>query len=404
MSTPNSSDPSGFLNPNASGHPQTGSRLNNNPQLPSVVKIVGTAREDLNGLLGFCTAYNRERDRYMVRMAKIDPSSPNATVMALKPANLAKGSAIEGYKARFWAIVSDPAVRSKLTEYYNLANQKCHPYKAEHVAGGGAFVLLVVVYLLGFTRTLMILSATVLIGCLLVEDVLVHRKPWREVARNLPYRSKTFLEDQFPFVRGKISETVAAGIVGLLLAFTVQSVFLTSSSRAAAAPPPLVPPVGGNSAYHPTGPGNAAAPLPPGQRSLSLHKEILEEFYELGFRDSLDGKDRGHSFSSELQKILDAETDDEDLEPIPEIRYTPTPLTSGPPPPSTKSFASRLVNVRTAGSIFYLYRMAMQVGVDPATGIFSVGQLAANFQHRMPSWQKAMVAVSCFGLFSNLFL
>ena len=217
-------DPSGFLKLDSSGRP---AHLNGN-ESPTVVKIIGTARDDLNGLLGFCTAYNRDRERYMVTMASVDVStSPNATVMALKPDNLTKASTIETYKAQFQALRTDPRVRQRLTEYYNWAGKYCHPYKVEHAAAALAIFLVLLMYFFGFTKTVMLVSAVVMVFCILVEDVIRTRKPWREVVRNFPSRSKSVIERQFPFLRGKLSENVAAGLVGVLIAFTVQSVFFT---------------------------------------------------------------------------------------------------------------------------------------------------------------------------------
>jgi len=247
------------------------------------------------------------------------------------------------------------------------------------------------VYFLGFTKFLMLSSALILVGVIVVEDVLVLRKPWREVVSNVPSRSKAMIEQQFPFLRGKLTEPIAAGLVGLLLAFTVQSVVFTGNGRAAS-------------------PGAGATNLPPSHRPLSAltvhHRHKLEELYHLGFQDSLEGNERGHSLAKKLGELLEPEDPprvyDEDLEDLPPIRYSASPLTAPPPPP--KSFASRLLNMRTAGSIFYLYRMAMQIGVDVSTGIFSPAQLVANFQHNLPAWQKGMIAFSCYNLFSNLFL
>jgi len=383
-------DPSGFLKLDSSGRP---AHLNGS-EAPIVVKIIGTARDDLNGLLGFCTAYNRDRQRYMVTMASVDVStSPNATVMALKPDNLTKASTLETYKAQFQALRTDPRVKQRLTEYYNWAGKYCHPFKVEHAAAALSVIVVLLIYFFGFTKTVMLVSAIVMIFCILMEDVIRTRKPWREVVRNFPSRSKAVIERQFPFLRGKLSENLAVGLVGLLLAFTVQSVFFTSAGSKGvatnyASPPPQIP-----------------------QRSLvsisqQQHRERLEEIYHLGFQDSLDGKDRGHSLASKLDELLAAtaasSSPEEDLEPIPEIPYSATPLTRPPPPP--KTFASRLLSMRTMGSIFYLYRMAMQIGIDPSTGIFSTAQLAANIQHNLPTWQKGMLAFSVYNLFSNLFL
>ena len=386
-------DPSGFLKLNPVGRPaHTEGR-----EAPTVVKIVGTARDDLNGLLGFCTAYNRERQRYMVTMASVDRSTaPNATVMALKPDNLTKASTLETYKAQFQSLRTDPRVKHRLKEYYDLVGKYCRPFKVEHVLGALSLLLVLLMYMFGFTKTVMLISAVVMVFCILVEDVIRTRKPWNEVVKNFPSRSKFFIETQFPFLRGKITEPIAAGIVGILLAFTVQSVFFTNGSKASAY----------SASSSSSSPHTSASRMPSmPQRSMvsiSQQKEQLEALYHLGFQDSLDGNTRGHSLSDKLDELLGSSTVvEEDLEPIPEIPYSSTPLTRPPPP---KTFGERLFSMRTVGSMFYLYRMATQIGVDPSTGIFSVGQLAANLQHNLPTWQKAMLVFSVYNLFSNLFL
>lgn len=393
--TPDPKDPSGFLHLDIAGRPAH----SNGREAPTVVKIVGTARDDLNGLLGFCTAYNRDRERYMVAMANVDvANAPNATVMALKAANLTKASTIETYKAQFQQLRTDPRIRQRLSEYYNYAGTKCRPFKVEHVAGLLIVFLVLLMYFFGFTKTIMLVSAVVMIFCILVEDVFRNRKPWREVARNFPSRSKMVIEKQFPFLKGKLSEPIAAGIVGLLLAFTVQAVFFTGISSGKGT-------TGGQ--FSGSSSPQAASRLPSLQRAGSVllpkHRERLEELYHLGFQDSVDGNDRGHSLATKIEELLESSStlEEEDLEPIPEIPYSDSHLTRPPPP---KTFSNRLLSMKTAGSIFYLYRTAMQVGIDPSSGIFSVAQLAANIQHSMPTWQKGMLAFTCYNLFSSLFL
>jgi len=367
-------------------------------EIPAVVKIVGTARDDLNGLLGFCTAYNRDRQRYMVRMASVDSANaPNATVMALKPANLEKASTIETYKAQFQQLRTDPRIRQRLSEYYEKARIRCRPYTLEQVAGFVALCLGLSFYALGFSRTVILLSASIMVGCILVEDVFRHRKPWREVVRNFPSRSKTVIEKQFPVLKGRLSEPVAAGLVGLLLALTFQSVFFTGGKARPGPSPSPSPPAAGMMASNPR----------PPSALTEHHRDRLEEIYNLGFQDSLDGKERGHSLADELERLLEPPAaaaahqqpmdDDDDLEDIPPIRYS-----AAPPPRPPPSFASRLFSFKTLGSVIFLYRTAMQIGVDPSTGIFSVAQLAANIQHNIPVWQKGMIAFSCYNLVSNL--
>mmetsp|Transcript_61 Transcript_61/g.107 ORF Transcript_61/g.107 Transcript_61/m.107 type:complete len:400 (+) Transcript_61:412-1611(+) len=398
MTTPNSNprDPSGFLNLDSSGRV-----ANPQKQGETVVKIVGTARDDLNGLLGFCTSYSQERQRYMVRMASVDTANPqnanttaNPTVMALKPANLAAASTLESYKAQFQQLQTNPAVRRRIAEYYSIAEAKCRPLhlKPEQAFGAALVLLFGTIYYVGFTRMLMLGACSILLGTLLAEDVLVRRKPWREVAQGLPARCNALLCQQFPTLRGRLTDAMAAGLVGLLVAFTIQSVFFAGSSTTSGKSRPVVPP-----------PHSSRVPSALSSRT-AVDREVLEEFYNLGFRDSLEGKERGHSFAGEMEQLLQATTSTSSGDDGDDLRYAqPPPLTMGPPPPMRKTFLQRLVSVKTAGSVFYLYRVAMQIGVDRSTGIFSLAQLAANIQHQMPPWQKGMLAFSCYNLLSGLF-
>ncbi|VEU40259.1 unnamed protein product [Pseudo-nitzschia multistriata] len=390
----NPRDPSGFLNTDEYGRPSESSA-------PTVVKIVGTARDDLNGLLGFCTAFNRDRERYMVRMASVDPgNSPNATVMALKPANLTKASGLETYRAMFQQLKTDPRVKRKLSEYYQQADTLCRGLplpagtKPEHAAGALLCVVVGLVYLLGLTRVIMLSACLVMVGCILADDVLRHRKPWRVVLQNLPSRSNAVLSRQFPFLRGRLSDPVAAGLVGLLVLWTLQSVLSRSP-----APAPRSGTTGGVGSR--SGRDLSAS-------YASVNRDVLEEFYNLGFKDSAEGRERGHSFAEEVEQLLGSSSsssnigDDGDIpysySETPHLPLTP-PSALGSPP---KTFFQKLVSMRTMGSLFYLYRMAMQIGVDHSTGIFSVAQLFSNIQHSMPPWQKGMLAFSCYNLVSNL--
>ena len=131
----NLKDPSGFLNLDEFGRSKSSSANNGGGDPPprTAVKIIGTARDDLNGLLGFCTSYNTERERYMIRMSKVVDASGNshttATIMALKPTNLQQASTIEKYQAHYQQLLTDPAIRQKVTYYYNtISNKYIPPY------------------------------------------------------------------------------------------------------------------------------------------------------------------------------------------------------------------------------------------------------------------------------------
>lgn len=397
----NRRDPAGFLHIDEFG------RSTNSSSTPTVVKVVGTSRDDLNGLLGFVTSYNQERERYMVKMAYVDVQTgtvaPQVTVMALKATNLQQASTFEHYKAQLYQITTDPAIRQKLRYYYESASTRVSPYgKLEYVLGGVLLGFLVLLYVVGFTGTVMLVSALLLVGMIVMEDV-KQKNSWKVMLAHFPARSKVVLEKQFPFVRGKLNETVSAGIVGVLLAFTIQAVFFARNKPSST----------------PTTPATAASPTPglppsslPGTTTTTtmprLERAHVEQYYELGYTDAIEGKERGASIQQELQRLLEEEAkqqeQDEALEPIPEIPYTTQPQQHTTPATTPKSWLSKVVNFRTMGSLFYFYRLGTQFGIDPSTGIFSLAQLAANLQHQTPAWQKGMMAFSLYNLISNIFL
>jgi len=390
----NRRDPAGLLNIDESGRPISQGQ----GETPTVVKIKGTARDDLNGLLGFCTSYNQDRERYMIRMACVDPAnSPNVTVMALKAQNIEKASTIESYRAQFQQLFTDPRIRQKLRYYYEVASKKVKPVKIEYVAGGVLTFLTLMFYFIGFTKSLMMISALLMIGLILQKDIQA-KSGWKTMGRNFPSRSKVVLEKQFPFLKGKLNDQIAAGIVGVLLALTIQSVFFASSSGS-----------GSNNSTGTTTMNNIPArPIslttsPPSASAIAMNREQLEKYYNIGFQDSVDGNDRGHSLSKELQRLLEEEAkqEDDDLEPISEIPYPQQPLSQTQARP--KPFMTRLLSLRTMGSLYYFYRTGQTLGVDQSTGIFSMAQMFANVQHNLPIWQKGMMAFSLFNLVSNLF-
>ncbi|OEU11097.1 hypothetical protein FRACYDRAFT_246202 [Fragilariopsis cylindrus CCMP1102] len=351
----NLKDPSGFLNLDEFGRSKSSSANNGGGDPPprTAVKIIGTARDDLNGLLGFCTSYNTERERYMIRMSKVVDVSGNsstattattATIMALKPTNLQQASTIEKYQAHYQQLFTDPAVRQKVQYYYNtISNKYIPPYmanlgcKLEYVVGILLVFCMTLIYLVGFTKSMMVISATIMIGLILQEDI-QQKSTLRTIVQNIPARCKIVMEQQFPFLkRFNFNDNIAMGIV-----------------------------------------------------------------------DSIDGNKRGHSLSKELQRLLEEEAeaslavelDEEDLEPIHrDIPYSASHASAMP----TKTFLSKLFSIRTMGSLFYFYRTATSLGIDPSTNIFSFGQLVANVQHSMPSWQKGMMVFSFYNLISNLF-
>ena len=381
MSTPGSSA-------SAAANPRDPSGYITSP--PSVaVKVVGTARDDINGLLGIVVSYNMERERYLVHM------TTSQSTMALKKENLQKASMMESYRSQWEQLKNDPRVREKVSHYVRWCQQQVHPFNLWHVVGGICLLFVIMLWLFGFTKCIMMTSLFILLLIIVLPDLLA-RTPWQLVVRRFPTRARETLEQQMPFLRGRLTDGMALGIVMLVVAFCVQSLFVSGKSsvpKPTALPP--VPPVSMSSQTARV----ASSQLP------VLDKDAIEKYYHLGFQDATKGKEAGFSIQDELEKL---ENELQSQRAMMEERATAMDDNLGdvdgnfdyfpPPPQESKSLLSRLLNFSSIGSMLYIYRMLKEKGTDPNTGLFSAGQLAANLQHNTELWQQGMLAFSIYNL------
>ena len=409
--TTNHRDPAGYLS--------TSSSSSTSPS--TVVKVVGTARDDINGLLGIAVSYNVERERYLVFM----PASQST--MALKVQNLQLASTVEKYYCQFQQLQNDPRVKEKVAHYIKMAEKYVRPFKLKQALGGGFVILALLVYLFGFTRTVMLLSLLMLLGIISGRDML-QRKSVREVIQNFPNRANETLSKQLPFLKGKLTNNMALGIVLVLIAFTFQSLFFPNGVSS------VLPTSKSNwSSSSRPGDVNSAGmtgPAPYNNKDFvnqqRLDRETMEKFYNLGFEDATNDNDRGLSLEPEVQKyfsmleqqrrqdagvtttpntvpsssddhLLDGGNtrDSDDLDYDDELFLTRTP----PSPPQQRSIMSKLANFSTLGSLFFVYRIIKEKGMEQSTGLFSLGQLAANLQHHTDIRQQAILLFSLYNLF-----
>jgi hypothetical protein len=339
-----------------------------------VVKVVGTGRDDINGLLGIVLSYNIERERYLVHMAT------SQSIMALKKENIVKASLIEKYRCQWQQLQNDPRVREKVAHYIRWCEQQVQPYKLWHVVGAVALVLVTMLYLFGFTRCLMMASLVMLLTVIVLPDVM-NKTPWKVMVQRFPTRSREALEQQLPFLKGKLSNRMALAAVMVIVAFTIQSMFVSRTSR----------------------PSTAATTTTTTTMPVMMDKEMIQKYYQLGFQDAVDGKAKGHAIQEELDKIsqvqqqrsLIQEDTSSDLLNDGDFDYYTPPQS---PPPPQKSTVSKLLNFSSMGSMYYIYRMLKEKGTDQSTNLFSVGQLAANLQHHTEWWQQAMLLFSVYNL------
>lgn len=199
--------------------------LSNPPS--TVVKIHGTARDDVNGQLGIAVQFSKERGRYMIHMVD------SQTTMALKPTNINKASTIESYKAQAQQVYKDPRIRREFTRYYNVAQSKLGGVKPEYAAVALALLVATAMYFVGFSQTVMVISMLMMLGLIIGPDI-ANGASSQVVAKKFPRRCRETIEQSIPFLEGKLNDYAAAVAVVLTLAMAGRSL-LISPERAAAA-------------------------------------------------------------------------------------------------------------------------------------------------------------------------
>ena len=201
----------------------------------TIVKIQGTSRNDLNGQFGVALQFSVERGRYVIHLVNqvatnnTTTTTTTTTTVSLKPINIIKANMLESYLAQFQLIRKDPRVRQEISRYYNMIQTKLG-FKPEYAIGIAALLFLGLIYLLGFSKTLMVLSMIMMIVLLVGQDLFVPAPSFQRIRQNFPRRCREAIEQSAPFVRGRLSDRMAAAIVLALLALAAATLVPSSKS------------------------------------------------------------------------------------------------------------------------------------------------------------------------------
>lgn len=337
-----SADPSGFV----TSPPST------------YVKIINTARAEMNGQFGLVFAYNEERSRYILVLTKTGAQA------MLRPENLEPCSSMEKYQAQYEQLRNDPRVKQKINELYGKAQQLLGGRKPEHAAGVLGLLLLFATYQIGFSKMIMLTSLIMLLGIVVAPDIQAFGiRRWKLIMRNFPTRCRETIEQTIPQARGRVSNQMALGLVLAMIAFAGRTLMIPTS------PPP-----------RPAPPSYDTPPMDTIQRSLSASNAV-EEAYKLGFNDATANLPFGSASLAALKQQVPV---------VPEIEYDRLP-TPPPPPKSGGGFG-----FSTLMSLFVVGRTCFQSGMT-ADGNFDPQLLMANLQ-LMPLPQKALLGFSVFNV------
>jgi len=379
MSETNANDPSGLL-------PPPGANAN-----PTIIKIVNTARMDLNDSFGIVHSYNTDRSRYLVSLISNDnPTTPsnNQSAISLKPENIQKASFIEKTKIQTKLVyngikqqISDPRVQAELRRHYSTAQSRLG-FKPEYLVYGFVVAFFLFVRLFGFSKVIMATSFTLLVAGVSAPDWYVGRCDFKSTMINFPGRWRDAIVEASGFQN--ISTKMALGIFVVLTLFTGKVLIFTPS----ASPPP--PPK-----YNPA--SNTATSTSSKYESSNTQQttrtiQLLEEMYKSGFEDATNEKPFGASLPDNLQALV---TDKIPSPPNLDTEYDD--IDYYPPPPPTKPKSS--MGFGTIMSLFTLFRMLKEMATDPH-GQISFPLLVANIKMADP-WKLGIFGLCIYKILSG---
>ena len=333
----------------------------------TMVKVVNTSRETLNGKLGIVLAYQTDRGRYVVLM------TTSQEQVSLKADNLRKGSWMEQLQAQYELLQNNPQVQQQVRQIYQQVQQTTG-VKPEFVAVAVGVALLAAIYFFGFSRVVMVLSFVLLCGILVQPDIAAGP---RQMMRNAPRRFKDLVRQNVPVVGHRIANSdILTGLVaGVMLFFFVNAL------------------VGG-------GGGSSAKPMPLSSsgatstaRRVTTDRDLLQDYYKMGFDDATAGKEFGTSLPAVVTET-------------PKGVDTNNPEDSWPgyndAVPSRSSLLSKFTNLSTMISLYVVGSTIWNAGRTADGTGFDVQLAVANIR-MLDVWKQGMLALSVYRLVSAFF-
>ncbi|CAJ1948493.1 unnamed protein product [Cylindrotheca closterium] len=339
------------------------------------VKIINTARAEMNGQFGLVLGYSEERTRYVLVLCN------NGAQAMLRPENLEPCSTVEKYQAQYQQIRNDPRIKQKMTELYGNANQMLGGRaKPEHAAGAMGVVFLLLIYFVGFSKMIMLTSLIMLVGLIVAPDIQAFGiKKWKLILRNFPTRCRETIEQTVPQARGRVTNPMACGFVLFMILVAGRTLFLSSGKAPSVAPnPPMMQ----------EATRTATRSLLDTTTTTTTAKNAIDEAYKMGYNDATSSLPFGTASLAELKEQVSAATSASSVPPTQDILYD-----YPPPPPPQKSGGFGMGSIM---SLFMIGRTCMQNGMT-GDGNFDPQLLLANLQ-LMPMPQKAILGFSVFNL------
>lgn len=373
------------------------------------VKVINTSREVLNGRYGLCLQYIEDKSRYMILLVPTGDVAPTASTTSsssvnnqeqvlLKTENLIACTFIEKCQAQYNLLRYNPEIQNTVLGYYEQIKNKTG-VKPEYLGIGILLIFAVLIYLIGFTSVLLLLSFGLLIFTIIAPDLQTGDKTPKQIINNMPLRWKNLLREQIPYGYGPtiVNNQYAFYAVTILTLF----MFLK----------PLIP----FSAASKATVAAAAASTNTAAGLSAITIEHMNQIYKLGYDDATATKEFGTSLPQSMVKIRDllgiaaVSMNNDDVPMKPKVlgavddeddtyswKSTPTPVV--PHPTATKSIGN-LFNFANLLGLFTLYRILEPISKN-AEGKFDYQLFIANLKTLDP-WKLGVIGFSIYRIISQ---
>lgn len=364
--------------------------------LNSTVKIHNlVSKPELNSQLAIVKSYDIQRNRYHLQLCS---SPPTASPIALKADNLTHASMVEKAKGQ-WEVsktmmrfmLESPEVRAEFLRLYSLVDSKLpNGVKPEYAVGGIVLILILAVFMIGFSKTIVLFSLVAMLAIVALPDIInalngstatgAGPSTLKVILRNFPSRWRNVIHNQ---TGRHLSPRIANGILIALLMFSAKVLLTPMTSGARMDTSKLT------------------------QTELDMMKQqqhrkttgvsfTMEEIYKLGFEDGAEKKKFGTSLpdNHETFTFTELASTSASTTSLDDFEYDYQPTT--PPLPPSSSKGSKL-GLGTLFSMFALFRTVKELGF--VNGGFDMNYFLANAQS-MPPLKMAFTAFMLYRIVS----
>ncbi|GKY91423.1 hypothetical protein MPSEU_000114600 [Mayamaea pseudoterrestris] len=360
-----------------------------NPPSTFVV-IQNTSREALNNQMGIVVGF--QSDRYIIALTK----TPRMEPKSFKSDNLRVASKIEQFKAQYELLTNDPNVQAQIQSALQQVKQVTG-LDAQYLAGLLVALLIASLWLLGISRTLMLISFLAMTGMVLVPAYLETKSLRGALTKAPDQLAKVLRESNLPLAtRIASNKMYMAMLVGFFVAFFVSAMLPKSVATAAVA----------SGAGHQrsltswiTGTSSPSAST----TASSISAVDLEKYYKLGFDDATEQKAFGTSLpeaaaSATSMPIKPSGPHRVDHDEFDYASSSSDSTYSTMPKMKSKS---SLFSISNAMCVFAIFRTVNELGRDGPNGQIDLRRLWANIQVQ-PFWRLGLLGLSVYRLVSSV--